>query len=169
MLIKFLIALRVRFLKCPNNTFGRIQSINIEDSFLEKKKFGSITCKDYISNDVWKFLTDLQKIITMTPTNSISATKIVQAPLTVLLSTACVLELQRPTRTEAACEYTYVVNESSAIVFCYDANRRVKTLEHSRFKAIWTVRSNGDTQICSFYGKNEGKKKALCSSDRASW
>jgi hypothetical protein len=47
----------------------------------------------------------------------------------------------------------------SAIVFCYDANRRVKTLEHSRFKAIWTVRNNGDTQIYSVYGKKEGKKK----------
>ena len=46
----------------------------------------------------------------MTPINSISATKTVQAPLTVLLSTACLLELQRPTCTEAACEY--FVNDS---------------------------------------------------------
>jgi len=36
-LIKFLITLRVRFLKCSNNTFWRIHSINMEYSFLEKK------------------------------------------------------------------------------------------------------------------------------------
>jgi len=50
---------------------------------------------------------------------------------------------------------------SSATVFCSDANRRVKTLEHSRLKAISAVRSNGDTQICPVYGKKEGKKRAL--------
>jgi hypothetical protein len=49
----------------------------------------------------------------------------------------------------------------SVTVFCYDANRGVKTLEHSSLKTIWTVISNGDTQICSVYGKKEGKKKAL--------
>jgi len=49
-LIKFLITLRVRFLKCPNKEFGRIHSINMEDNFLKKEMFGSITCKHYISN-----------------------------------------------------------------------------------------------------------------------
>jgi len=68
----------------------------MEDNFLKKEMFGSITCKHYISNYIWKFLTDIEKIITVTSINSFSATKIVQAPLTVLLSTACLLELQRP-------------------------------------------------------------------------
>jgi len=46
----------------------------------------------------------------------------------------------------------------SVTVFWYYANRGDKILEHSRFKEIWKVRSNGDTQICSVYGRKEGKK-----------
>jgi hypothetical protein len=49
----------------------------------------------------------------------------------------------------------------SVTVFWYDANSRDKTLEHSRLEAIWTVRSNGDTQICSVYGKKKGKKEII--------
>jgi hypothetical protein len=85
----------------------------MEDRFLKRKKkemLGSIICKHYTLNHILKFLTDLEKTIIMTPINSISATKIVEAPLNVLLSTACLLELQRPTCREAACDY--LVNDS---------------------------------------------------------
>jgi hypothetical protein len=109
-LLNFLITLGVRFLKCPNNTFGRIHSINMEDSFLKKKLDPSNA--------------DIISYITTTPINSINTTKTVQAPLIVLLSTACLLELQRPTCTRQHASTSYMT--PSATVFCYEANRRVQ-------------------------------------------